>query len=153
MNLYEIDEAIMGCVDLDTGEILDVEKLESLEIERDTKVENMALWLKNLKAEAEALKAEKIAFEARQRSVNRLIESVTSYMSGYLNGTKFKTTKVDVSFRKSTVVEVSDIWKIPDDYLNYKEPEVKKNELKKAIKEGMFCEGAKLVIKNNMVIK
>lgn len=37
MTLYEIDSAIMDCVDEETGEIIDLEKLEALNIERDKK--------------------------------------------------------------------------------------------------------------------
>jgi V/A-type H+-transporting ATPase subunit E len=55
MNLFEIDDAILACVDLETGDIIDVEKLEALELERDTKISNIACWIKNLKAEAEAI--------------------------------------------------------------------------------------------------
>lgn len=59
MNLYEIDSAILDCVDAETGEIFDMDKFEELSLTRDAKVENICLWIKNLKAEAEALKAEK----------------------------------------------------------------------------------------------
>ena len=37
MKLYEIDEAIMACVDAETGEIVDAEKLEALLIEKEEK--------------------------------------------------------------------------------------------------------------------
>lgn len=42
MTLYEIDSTIMDCVDEETGEIIDLEKLEALNIERDKKVEGIA---------------------------------------------------------------------------------------------------------------
>ena len=58
MNLYEIENEILKCVDEETGEIFDVEKFEALELARDVKIENICLWIKNLKAEAEALKLE-----------------------------------------------------------------------------------------------
>ena len=61
MNLYEIDAEILGCVDVETGEIFDVDKFEELSLTRDAKIENICLWIKNLKAQAEALKAEKDA--------------------------------------------------------------------------------------------
>lgn len=51
MTLYEIDSAIMDCVDEETGEIIDLEKLEALNIERDKKVEGIALAVKNYAAE------------------------------------------------------------------------------------------------------
>ena len=67
MTIYEIDQAIMECVDIETGEIIDTEQLDKLQMERNTKLENVACWIKDLKAEAEALKAEKQALAERQR--------------------------------------------------------------------------------------
>ena len=58
MNLYQINEEIEKCIDTETGEILDLEALDKLAMERDTKIENLACWYKNLMADAEALKAE-----------------------------------------------------------------------------------------------
>lgn len=52
MKLYEINEAILGCIDQETGEVIDPEKLDALTMERETKLENVALWIKDLKAEA-----------------------------------------------------------------------------------------------------
>ena len=42
MTIYEIDQAIMECVDFETGEIIDTEQLDELQMERDTKLENVA---------------------------------------------------------------------------------------------------------------
>ena len=65
-NLYEIDkkilECITNCIDPDTGEITNSEQLEALQMERQTKLENVALYIKNLKADATMYKAEKQAF-------------------------------------------------------------------------------------------
>ena len=43
MNLYEIEKEIMSCVDMETGEIIDCEKLDALTMERYQKIENIAL--------------------------------------------------------------------------------------------------------------
>ena len=48
MNLYQINEEIEKCIDTETGEILDLEALDKLAMERDTKIENLACWYKNL---------------------------------------------------------------------------------------------------------
>lgn len=56
MTLYEINNAILECVDMETGEIIDSDKLSELQIALDEKIENVALWIKDLKAEAEAIK-------------------------------------------------------------------------------------------------
>lgn len=41
MTLYEIDAEIEACIDGETGEVLDYEKLDGLQIERDRKIENI----------------------------------------------------------------------------------------------------------------
>lgn len=153
MNLFEIDSAILDCVDVETGEIFDEVKFEELALERDVKIENICLWIKNLKAEAEALKAEKDAFAQRQKAAENKMESLKKYISTYLDGAAFKTAKVAVSFRKSESVEVDEGANIPDEYLRFKEPEVNKTELKKALKDGKKIDGVCLVEKQNIQIR
>ena len=58
-SLYEINKEILECVDMESGEIIDEERLQNLAFEKNDKLENIALWIKNLKAEAEMVKAEK----------------------------------------------------------------------------------------------
>ena len=153
MNLYEIDSAILGCVDVETGEIFDVDKFEELSMTRDAKVENICLWIKNLKAEAEALKAEKDAFAQRQKVAENKMESLKRYIAGYLEGTPFESTKVKVSFRKSESLEISEGANIPDEYLKFKAPDVDKVELKKAVKAGLQLDGVAIVENQNIQIK
>jgi FtsZ-binding cell division protein ZapB len=86
MNLYEIDSAILDCVDMETGEIFDELKFEELQLTREAKIENICLWIKNLKAEAEALKQEKDAFAQRQKATENKLESLKKYISSYLDG-------------------------------------------------------------------
>lgn len=153
MNLYEIDSAILDCVDIETGEIFDIDRFEELALTRDVKIENICLWIKNLKAEIEALKAEKDAFAQRQKSAENKMESLKKYISGYLEGTPFESAKVKVSFRKSESVEIAEGAIIPDEYLRFKEPEVNKTELKKAVKAGLAIDGVQIVENQNIQIK
>ena len=67
MKLYEIDNAILDCIDLETGEVIDTERLDALNMERDAKIENVVLWIKDLMAEANAIKVEKLALAERQK--------------------------------------------------------------------------------------
>ena len=64
--LYEINQDILDCVDMETGEILDVEALNALQMEREAKLEGVALWVKDLKAEAAAVKDEADKLNARR---------------------------------------------------------------------------------------
>lgn len=89
MNLFEIENEIMNCWDQETGEILDSDRLDQLEMERDTKIENIALYIKNLTADAEALKAEKQSFAERQKAAENKAELLKKYLATYLAGQKF----------------------------------------------------------------
>ena len=153
MKLYEIDEAIMACIDAETGEIIDADKLDKLTMERDAKIENVALWIKDLKAEAEALKAEKMAFAERQKVAENKIESLKKWLAYALDGQDYKSVRASVSFRTSESVEIDDIYAVDENYLRYKEPEADKTAIKNAIKAGQEVAGATLVKSTSVIIK
>jgi len=151
--LYEIDEAILACIDQETGEIIDAEQLDALQIERETKLENVSLWIKDLRAEAEALKAEKQAFADRQKAAETKAESLKKWLADALAGEKFKTTKVAVSFRKTQSVQVSDIWELDEKFVKYAEPTADKAAIKAAIKAGEEVNGATLIESVSLSVK
>ena len=155
MTLYEIDQRLLSCVDEETGEILDDAVLEELEMERGEKIEQIGLWIKDLAAEAEALKAEKMNFAARQQSAEKKVESLKRYLANSLNGDKFKSTRVAISFRKSEAIELDpEAWKgLPDCFLVPTDPKVDKAALKAAVKSGEAFDGVSLVERQNIMIK
>ena len=158
MTIYEIDQAITECVDLETGEIIDTEQLDKLQMKRKTKIEGVACWIKDLKAEAEALKNEKQALAERQKVAENKAESLKKWLAYALQGEKFKTTKCAISFRKSEAVEVTDeglnnLMKEHDELLTYKAPEPNKTAIKQALKDGLSVEGVQLIQNTSTIIK
>ena len=159
MTIYEINQAIMECVDLETGEIIDTEQLDKLQMERDTKLENVACWIKELKAEAEAIKAEKQILAKRQKVAENKAESLKKYLAYTLDGKKFSTAKCAVSFRTTESVEVTAeglenlMRDGKDDLLTYKTPEPNNAAIKQAIKDGLSVEGVQLVQNISTIIK
>ena len=158
MTIYEINEQILNCIDPETGEIIDIDKLNELELERDAKIENVACWIKELKAEAEAIKAEKLALAERQKVAENKAESLKKWLAFALNGEKFKTAKCSVSFRKSEVVEITDeglnnLMKEHDELLTYKAPEPNKTAIKQALKDGLSVQGVRLGCNTSVIIK
>lgn len=153
MNLFEIEKEILSCIDMETGEIIDIEKLDQLQMDRDKKIENIALWIKNLLSDAEALKAQKQTFADRQKAAENKAESLKKYLSAYLDGQKFSTDKVSVSFRKTSSVNITDFSKVPEEFLKYAEPTVDKTAVKNAIKAGEKVAGAEIVEYNSISIK
>lgn len=158
MKLYEIDNAILECIDMETGEIIDAEKLDALNMERDAKIENVVLWIKDLKAEAEAIKQEKLALADRQRVAENKAESLKKWIAYALDGQKFSTAKCAVSFRNTESVEVTEeglenLMNGHDDLLTYKQPEPNKKAIKQAIKDGLSVAGVQLVQNVSTIIK
>jgi len=160
--LYEIDAAILAAVDQETGEILDPEKLDALQMEREQKLEGVALWIKDLKAEAEAVKAEADRLTARKKAVENKIEGLKQWLLYALNGEKLKTPRCNVYQTHSQRLAVVDEEQLirhleldddPDRYLRFREPELKKDEIKKALKDGEFFPGAALEETEGLVIK
>lgn len=163
MKLFDIDERLAACVKLDesrivdteSGEIIDLEAIAALEMERDKKIENLGCWYKNLLADAEALKAQKNAFAEREKAAKAKAESLKGFLGRYLNGKKFETAKVAMSFRKSEAVEFDAkcIGDVPEEFLKFKDPELDKVAVKKAIKAGETVPGCELVARQNLQIK
>lgn len=153
MNLYEIDQAIMSLIDEETGEIKDYEAFAELQMDKEAKIENTALYIKNLLSDAEQLKAEKLRFAERQKQAEAKAESLKTYLDLFLAGEKFSSTKVSVTYRWSSSVDVYDISKIPEKYLKFADPTANKTAISTALKNGEVIEGAKIVEKNNIQIK
>ncbi len=162
MNLFEIDDAIQRCVkladgenyvDTETGEIIDTAAIEQLEMDRDTKIRNIACWIKNLESDEKALGEQIKTFTARKNAAKNKRESLKSYLAAFLNGKKWQNSEVAISWRKSESVEVEDGAAIPEQYLRYKEPEINKAQLKADLKAGTVVYGCQLVTKNNIQVK
>ena len=151
--LYEIENDILALIDPDTGEITDFAALEQLQLDREKKLENAALLIKNCAADIAAYKAERAAFDKKIERAERTLESVTKYLSEALGGEKFKTAKVSCSWRNTPSVEISDPSLIPEEFMRIKPPEPNKTAIKAALSAGVEVCGAKLVTKRSMSVK
>lgn len=162
-SLFEIDREIMACVKLEnsddyvnteTGEILDAAAMDALKMEIPKKLENLGRWMLNLEAEEKALADQEKRFKERKYAVKKKRESIKSYVGAFLNGKPYKCTDFEFKWRTSESVKFDgDIYKVPDDYLRYKEPELDKAKVKKALKDGVEIAGCSLEVKNNLSVK
>jgi len=161
--IYEIDAAIRACcerVDDETGEVLDQESLDALQMEREAKLEGVALYVKQLLYEAADIKAEEKALSQRRQAKERRIDGLKAYLTEHLEGKKFETAKVKLSFRASTSVSITDsaalvryLEQAHDECIRYAAPEVNKTELKKLLEQGEAVPGAALEARQNLQIK
>lgn len=170
-NLYAINEDMQtllangfdeDCIDLETGEINDVllgERLMKLELTEHDKIENIALFVKELESDIGAIKAEESNLKQRRGTKEKKSEWLKSYLSSYLTlteRTKFETPKCALTFRKSESVNIFDehAFVVGGKYFDtetvYK---FDKTGIKKAIKSGEDLIGAEVVTKQNLQVK
>lgn len=153
-NLYEINAEIAACIDPETGEIIDVERLMGLQMDFNEKIGNIARWIKNLRSDAEAYKKEKEAFADREKKARTKEESLKNYLKDTLQGGSFKDNQVEITFRKSTQVQVEDENQIPQQFLRIKvEREPDKTKIAAALKAGEEVSGCTLVQNKTIQIK
>ena len=153
--LYELNHLIATFnleIDEETGEIANADELDALELERDEKIENIALWIKNLTSDADAISAEAKKLTARAQAAKNKAERLKAYITDNLAGEKFSTPRVAISYRKSQAVKVTDALALPD---AYKVVDIKpdKTAIKNAIKAGEKVQGAEVEERVSTIIK
>ena len=166
MTLYEMSNELLDAyyliasgqaVDEETGEVDPVvmEQIEMTEKEADKKIESIAVFIKQLKSDAEALKQEKNNLEKRQKTMTNTAERLEQYLLNNMLLQKreyFSTTKARVTIRNSEYVNITDQNKIPKEYIRVKE-EVNKVDIKNALKLGEHIDGCELATRKNINIK
>lgn len=161
-NLFDISKALVAAWDAainpETGELDEalLADFEALQMERDTKIENIGCWIKNLEADAAAIKAEAKAMSDRAKAAEKKAEGLRGYLAAVLAGEKWNSPKVAISWRKSVAVEIDDaeVPELPEQYVRRKvSVEADKTAIKEALKAGEQIEGCRLVERQNISIK
>lgn len=162
--LYEIDKDIEQCIlegtDFETGEFLGWDTLNELQMEREQKLENVALYIKDARAEASAIEAEIATLNKRYRKLKNNAAGAENWLAEALKGEKFTTSKVECSFRKSTTVDCDEHfteWAYGAgryEFLTHTEFDTPdKRTIKEFLKNGGELEHCKLVEKNNLSVR
>ena len=154
--LYELKDMYLNLMDLDLeGEELG-KALENIDDEIEVKAENYAGLIKNLEAEADAYKKEidrmtdrKRALENRAKFLKKNLEETMIE----LDKKKFKTNLFSFNIqRNAPSIKILDEDAVPEEFIEY-ERKIKKNDLKKAIKEGLETDAAVLVESESLRIR
>lgn len=143
------DGNIIKNVDAYRNEMLTAwfDTLEGIEGEFDEKVESIAVYIKQLAAEAKALKAEKAAIAKRQSQKEKSVENLKAYLLNSMkaiNREKIDMPKAIVSIKSNAPSLIVDDeigfikWaqKNNDELLKYSMPEIRKNDVKTLCKSG-----------------
>ena len=153
MKLYEINQEILDCIDMETGEILEPEKLESLQMDRHEKLRNIAFVALNATADVEAYEEQEKKFSARKKAAKNTLAWAKETLARELGGQKMKEAEFNIYYRKSVAVEIADVKAIPDEFLTPQPPKINKAAIRDALKNGAVIAGAQIVEHQNIQIK
>ena len=149
MTIYDIDSAIAALVDPETGELGDYEAFQRLQLAREAKIENLALLYKETRATAEAIKAE----------ADRLLQRrMQEYLALVLDGEKFASPRCAVSYRRSEGTETDPEFidwarEHRPELLMEQQPKIDTQQLKRELKDGLVCDYARLVDRQNVQVR
>lgn len=162
MTLYEINAEILaaiaaaeeqaqandGCIDDDLAE-----RIDALEIDRATKIENIASYIINLRSDAEQLSAEAKRLADRSKHAETKAAGLERYLwAQQTPAGSYGLRKI--GYRRSESVYVESVDAIPQEFLRTKtttEPD--KSAIKAWLKTGNEVPGARLVESQNIHIK
>lgn len=164
LSLYEIDSRIQSIIDRlydtvdENGEVgeIDFTELEQLQEDRKTKLENIALYIKNTEAEAKAIKEEEDKLSKRRKSLENRAERLRALMINSMkeaNEPELATARCKARIKDNEQTDIIDLDAIPEEYINVKvERKPDKTAIKKAIKAGQQVAGAQIIINTTIKI-
>ena len=169
MTLYDIDAQIAALdgaaeddmlIDAETGELISVSQaLDALRMEREAKLENVACWVKNLSAEADAIREEENRLIKRRKAAETKAANLKAWLLAAMtreDGTtdKLKTGRVSISVKRNPPSTVVDDELLPSTYkvakITY---QANKELIKRELLAGGEVPGAHLEYGRSVVIK
>lgn len=169
MTLYDIDAQIAALdgaaeddmlIDEETGELISVSQaLDALRMEREAKLENVACWVKNLSAEADAIREEESRLMKRRKAAETKAANLKAWLLASMtreDGTtdKLKTGRVAISVKRNPPSTVVDDALLPSSYkvakITY---QANKELIKRELLAGGEVPGAHLEYGRSVVIK
>lgn len=163
-SLYEIDRDIQAFIDGlfemadENGEVdIDMDILADLKEQRQEKLENIALYIKNLASEASAIKEEENSLSERRKRLERKCERLKGILVRSMtenNEKEISSPRYCAKIRDSKATEIFDDSILPPEYIVGKTTYAPdKTAIKKAIEAGNEVAGARIVINHNLKLE
>lgn len=139
--------------------------LTGIETEFENKAENVAQFIKSLRAEAEDIREEEKVLAARRKAKEKRAESLIRYLMGCMK--QIRREKIETAKCKLTIKKNAESVQCPDEdrlardllamgrteLIRVKPPELDKTALKKALQSGEIINGAALGRTESLIIK
>lgn len=156
MQLYELTEMYLNLKDMDIEEGDLNAALENIDDEIETKADNIAKVLRDFDGDIEALKSEEERLAKKRKAIENRQKKLKEYLQNamlVLDKRKFKTDLFSFNIQKNAPsLKILDESKIPEDYYKI-EKKLNKNDLKEAVKNGLFEDAAELVQTESLRIR
>ena len=163
MTLREIDQAILGLFDPETGDLLDEDgiEFELLQMEREDKIKNTALYFRQLAGDTKVLADEIAGLQKKKKVTENKMRWLKYLLNEALQGQKFHHPLVDVTYRKSTHLDITNENAVIAfcqesghlDCLKQKPIEISTSDITRLIKEGVEVPGAEIAERYNLGVK
>ena len=164
MKLYEIKNGMIDTLDIFLeGEQTEMDRenyndiVEYLKEELKSKSSDLIKYIRNLELENTVTKLEIERLEDLKKGKEKKIKSIKNYIKGILldlDKKKLETELGNLSLRKTTSVEITDITKIPREYLVVKEEVTPSKKLiGDSLKKNILIDGAVLKEDYSVLIK
>lgn len=151
-HIYNIDRQLRELIDEETGEVFDTEEAEKLQMEREKKIEGLALMEKEVDLRIRSIDQAIKELEEKKEKAKKTREKIIEFLTVTLDGKNFETPNALCKFTPSDRIEVECVDKLPKEYIRYL-PQPNKTAIKKALDEGKTVDGAKKVHYLNLKIK
>lgn len=130
--------------------------LENIDDEIETKADNIAKVLRDFDGDIEALKSEEERLAKKRKAIENRQKQLKEYLQNamlVLDKRNFKTDLFSFNIQKNAPsLRILDESKIPEDYYKI-EKKLNKNDLKEAVKNGLFEDAAELVQTESLRIR
>lgn len=139
--------------------------LEGIEMEFDEKAEKIACFIKDLNYEASAIKAEKQALDKRQKAKEKKADQLKRYLMNCMD--RVGKQKIERPLASLSIRNNAESLKVEndmdfirwaqaagrDDLIRFKDPDIDKTALKKAVKDGLTVSGVTLERSRSLTIR
>lgn len=146
MTLYELTDQFRELLDMMEDPDVDIDAVldtaDAVEMDFNDKADGYAKVIFTLKAEAEVIDAEIKRLSARKTAKENLAKQMTVRLQNSMETTgkvKFKTPEFSYNIQNnpaSVVMDEPDVFKLPEEFLKYKDPEIDKKAVKAALERG-----------------
>ena len=156
MQLYELTEMYLNLKNMDIEEGDLNAALENIDDEIETKADNIAKVLRDFDGDIEVLKSEEERLAKKRKAIENRQKHLKEYLQNamlVLDKRKFKADLFSFNIQKNAPsLKILDESKIPEDYYKI-EKKLNKNDLKEAVKNGLFEDAAELVQTESLRIR